>query len=732
MRLFLTKLLIFFLLGNLGAQSSNSLLESTLLVKLNQLNRYYSSPTHARRSIPEEIDEFTNDPSLIKFPDSIVSTFASDREDSIKTSPSFENSLREIYQDGDFTEAITYLAENKTNLGLSDGVLLSAMKSIYRVSISESEGNIVNSAPNELIEIILPKVREWNGASEPNWVKSFAQITTEVLMEGNQQNLLGKNAESFAEAIVVHSTANYDGVDSTRRDQNENMKFGNPQDGGWSGFDPSNFTNYQQLAVGLTQGYLNSKISSSDSENSPPLSIEDFADFSDYTKTNENISVLKSATEGLMAGIARKDEEFPPIDLKDSSLYTYDSVKALANGFVLSSIVYATSEPDYLANGLYINAAELVARGIAHVAVSHDTANKGTISASRIAESVAHGSAMGAQLATVLPQSMDYIKNWEIFSQSRRDIAQAVSRGSALGSVDAAASTFSDNSQVVEEVSRGSSLGSMMGTTGLAIYYPTDQIVPIINSTAQGSAYGSLNSSNLSKIKIQSPATEQIESMIARQSAIGSSMGAVFEPTVLLDLSPDTKSNDRKTIDNLSAASFGATLGAIQGARSQEIQNTENLSSEPSSNKNAPIVVIAQSVKQGSTEGALAGAKLALNINENLSVENLNSKGSILKAINTSNAEAASEAASPSIGITSNTNGVPLSRDSNQINSQNMLFLMRKYGVNPKYSSTGAVYKKPSIPLIDEPREDLFSEQPNDDLNGTESYSDKIINASPI
>ena len=38
----------------------------------------------------------------------------------------------------------------------------------------------------------------------------------------------------------------------------------------------------------------------------------------------------------------------------------------------------------------------------------------------------------------------------------------------------------------VERVTRGSALGSMMGNTGLAIYYPTDQLVPIINFTAQG------------------------------------------------------------------------------------------------------------------------------------------------------------------------------------------------------------------------------------------------------
>ena len=212
--------------------------------------------------------------------------------------------------------------------------------------------------------------------------------------------------------------------------------------------------------------------------------------------------------------------------------------------------------------------------------------------------------------------------------------------------------------------------------------------------------------------------------MIARQSALGSSLGAVFEPTVLLDLPLNTNSDERQTIDNLTAASFGATIGSIQGVKNRNAESSPNEIAPP-------IVEIAQSAKQGSTEGALAGAKLALNIKEELSVENLNSKGSLLKAINSSNAQAANEAVTPRIGNSSNSASAPLSSDPTNISSQNMLYLMRKYGVNPKYSSTGAVYKKPSVPLINEPREDLLSEQPNDQ-NQSDTYSDKIVNASPI
>ena len=39
-------------------------------------------------------------------------------------------------------------------------------------------------------------------------------------------------------------------------------------------------------------------------------------------------------------------------------------------------------------------------------------------------------------------------------------------------------------------------------------------------------------------------------------------MGAIFEPTVLLGLNPSENSNDKKTVDHLTAAAFGATFGS--------------------------------------------------------------------------------------------------------------------------------------------------------------------------
>ena len=738
-------------LSTIIGKQSNPLLESTLLISLGNPKIDNISLSTNRRSFQEFSDDnfeenknaFEIDPTLSKLPSTIVSTFESSRDESVQTSKSLDENLKQLFEssddvEADFEDALNYLTANKNGLGLSDAVLLSAIKSVYKSSISQAQSEITSTAPMTMLMDVLPKVKDWGGTG-PTWIKRLAQITTESLMEiGSNPEIIHQNASSFSEAIVEFSTnsqplkvpgmlGEFEGVNEKRTVPNDKMNYG-----GFSGFDPSNFTAYQQLAVGLTQGFLNSKLSLANASSLDvrgnaitQLSIQDLKVLSNYEQ-----SIIKSTTDGLLSGISKISERNPQISLNESSLYAYDSLKSMANGFVLSSTVYATSEPEYLANGLYMDAAELVSRGVAHSAVSHDISKSTGLSVDRIAESVSHGSAMGAQLATVLPKSMDYVKNWEIFSQSRRDIAKAVARGSSFGSVDAASIHFSDSPKVIDQISKGASLGSMMGTTGLAIYYPTDQLVPIINFTAQGSAYGSVNSKNLKNIDKEATATEQIHSSLARQSALGSSMGAIFEPTVLLGLSPATKSDDKQTIDNLSAAAFGATFGAIQGSQEKDISDIETGNAVDNVDDSLELVEITQSVKQGSIEGALAGAKLALGI-ESTSNEDFNSKGSILKAVNSSNAKAASEANSPVNGFAQQSNNSKLVGNPLKTSSKDMLLLMKKFGINPRYTNAATMFKRPVTRPIDEAPENLLSEtDPSTDNNQT--YSESISNASPI
>jgi len=769
----------------LFAQDDLGLLETKLLINTQELR---SSENFSQRRAFQEFstnldadiqpindqanfDEFQNDADLKYVPDSITSTFEASNDGSISTSPGLEklfdgkNSTEE-----DFFEAVKYLVSKKTDWELSDGVFLAATKSIFKSYVNNKAGPLdlagFYSSPDSLISQILPQLQDWNGQG-PEWIKRLSQATTEALMELNRPSSeVLENSTEFTKSLVRFISDGNSGevpgmligvsaIEPNRETPVNDMRFG-----GKSGFDPENFRAFQQLAVGLTQGFFNSKLTSlrgqeptSSFENGPLLVVSDFAELSDY----EN-SIIESSSSGLLTALLEISDNDNSLPTDQISLYAYDSIKSLANGFVLASTVYATSEPEYLAEGLYIEAAERTSRGIAHATISHEISQTSGFSPQRLAESVSHGSAMGGQLATVLPKSMEFVDNWEIFSQSRRDVAQAIARGSSFGAVDAAAGFLLDlgstqtqpaidgevevqiaspqdnTSLLIERVAQGSSLGAMVGTTGLAIYYPTDQLVPIINFTAQGSAYGSINSKKLDSLNNSdnelNPATEEIQVAIARQTAIGSSMGAVFEPSVLLGLRPDTKANDKQTTDNISAASFGAVYGAIQGRKEPDLNDVSTGTSSTKLSDEISITEITQSSKQGSTEGALVGAKLALGLDDS-SDESLTSKGVILKAINKTNAQAASEATSTLTSSSNSNIGTPLVGNPLRTSSKDMLLLMRKYGINPRYTNSATMFKRPVVPQIDEPPQDLISEQTNP-ADGNESYADTVSNASPI
>ena len=769
----------------LFAQDGLDLLETKLLINTQVLKK--NDTLSQRRAYQEfsqnlgteiqpgndqaNLDEFENDPELKFVPDHISSGFEATTDGSITTSTGLENLFAgKTATKEDFLEAIDYLSSKKTQWDLSDGVFLAATKSIFKSFVTNSDkpldlAGFYNSQIS-LLSQILPQLKDWNGYG-PEWVKRLSQATTEALMELKRPpSEVLENSTEFTKSLVRFIKDENSGevpgmligvsaIEPDRQTPVDDMRFG-----GKSGFDPENFRAFQQLAVGLTQGFFNSKISSltseeppSSFENGPMLTVSDFAELSEY----EN-SIIESSSSGLLTALLEISENDNSLPSDQISLYTYDSIKSLANGFVLASTVYATSEPEYLAEGLYIEAAERTSRGVAHATISHEISQTSGFSPQRLAESVSHGSAMGGQLATVLPKSMEFVDNWEIFSQSRRDVAQAIARGSSFGAVDAAASFLLDletaqtepatevdagfqitapqdnTSLLIERVAQGSSLGAMVGTTGLAIYYPTDQLVPIINFTAQGSAYGSINSKKLDSLNNseteQNPATEEIQVAIARQTAIGSSMGAVFEPSVLLGLRPDTKANDKQTTDNISAASFGAVYGAIQGRKEPDLIDISTGTSSTKLSDEISITEITQSSKQGSTEGALVGAKLALGLDDS-SDESLTSKGVILKAINKTNAQAASEATSTLTSSSNSNSGTPLVGNPLRTSSKDMLLLMRKYGINPRYTNAATMFKRPVVPQLDEPPQDLISEETNPS-DGDESYTDTVSNASPI
>ena len=310
-------------------------------------------------------------------------------------------------------------------------------------------------------------------------------------------------------------------------------------------YSPSKTHILQQLSVGISQGFFGFN---DFNDEEAGLTNEDFIVFlkpdsipNSVNEGNIEENIITGFFDGLLDATLNLGET--------KEVFLYESVKAAANGFMIASTVAATSKVEYIDKAMHLDTAEMIAKQVSQSVMLHRledidgelsySMGKDWIEADRIAESAASGSAMGSQLATVLPKSLDYLESWEISTNIRREIAKSVSRGSASGSVNAAAwlgsiinpeqptKTILSNNDI-EKVSNGTSVGSMIGNTGLAIYYPTDQLVPIINLTAQGSAYGSTNAQNLSLV--ESDSIETIDVGVARQSALGSSLASILNP----------------------------------------------------------------------------------------------------------------------------------------------------------------------------------------------------------
>lgn len=725
-----------YLLCAIYLRADLSTLESVFLINLSEINdtaQEFSSNQRRSSVSDEQFNEATADLSSNGSSEKIATTFEAAHPPPIPTNDRLTSQLMEALGQNptldDLSASILILSENKTAYNLSNTGFLTSLKSLI-VAYVKQGGNIDNFEllPNLVLGSVLPNITSW-GETGPAWVKSLAQTLIESFNDADlPSNSVFSVTQSFTKTIIslTSTTPNnpllleFPGTNRlpqelTYEQLDEVKIYSSDRPADEVGFKSQSTDLLQQFTVGITQGALSSFAETPDSPSLTLQVLEDFAGSEQNIGESNNGELTPSLLGSVIQGIMNSPDLIGRQDL------LYEFLEASANGFLISTTVASTSSDGYLADGFYLDGAEKIAKSISQYALLNSSTNPETdakeysvsnLRPDRIAESIALGSAMGSQLATVLPKSMGFTPSWEIKTNIRRELAKAVARGNANGTtesaswlasqkVDADTETNVLSIEDVEDVVRGSSLGSMMGNTGLAIYYPTKQLVPIINFTAQGSASGSTSAKNLGNVA--STKTESIEVAVARQSAVGSSLGATFEPTVLLGLRPDIRSRDTQTIDHLEAASFGSTYGAILG-----IELNSNLSSQPSNDAPSVIeksVVVKQATKQGSIEGALAGAKLALGV-EDLTSENLKSKAEILKAINESNSNAAA---------TNNNSAVV----NFQTNPNDMLLLMNKFGINPRFTNSAKIYKRPVI-------------LQNDEAPVDEEADVAIQNASPI
>jgi hypothetical protein len=638
-----------------------ALVESTILINLKEFPRskIVNGQTNQRRlsvgastSIQDAVDaNQSNLPDITPLTISLSSTFSTFTGDNLLEAVEY---------------AILYLSTNKTNFNLTDNDLLAGIKSsiIAYIKTSESSGQNLENAVSKLPEIVFKslipaKVKAWNG-SVPNWSKNLSLTLMDSIDESGissdavpLQKSMVKNSIAALLKILSESTEPANGftnglsdVATSRTEANNEMLFGGTPN--FMKFSPEKTRFLEFAAKGLADGLF---------------------------KDSKNI---KTNSEILGSGTMEAAIEFISTLEGDNSLFAYESTKALSTGLTLSAVYNTASKKENRDLLLPESAAELISQEIAFSVISSSLDKGFNLELNRLAESVSFGTAMGAQLASVLDKSWDYEEEWELFSRSA--LAKATAKGSANGSINAASKYIENNPEVddtnmkttrreILDVASGSALGSLIGNTGLAVYYPTI-MQPIINHSAQGATSGGITASNLSMVDKPKGVTEEFEIEIARALAHGAAHGALFQIVGLKnEAMPDKRTYDFETISAAEAVSYGSTYGAITGG----IQSGED------------GLIIKQAIYQGTTEGATVGASLALGYDESVAdLVDLKSSIAVKAAIKKTNDEAAVKANST------------MAVKTIQTSSQDMLLLMRKFNINPLYTNPTRIFSNPN------------------------------------
>ena len=663
-------LLIFslFYCGNIctGATIDKALVESAILINLQEFPSSTDNirNTNQRRlsvnagtSIQGIIDlNRSSLPEIDPLTSSLTSTFSSFPN---------ENLLEAVEY------SINYLSNNKENFNLSDQDLLAGIKSsvIAFLNSSESTGSdlleVIPNLPGIVFKNLIPvKVDSWGG-NIPTWAKELSITLMESISEASitaDKNELKKLASRATTSTVLQiindSTIKSNGllpsitpVDPSREVASQEMSFDGTAS--FMKFDTEKTRLLEFTAKGLADGFF--------ANDSTPLSAENIQVYSQVLGE----STISGAVEYLSSLEG------------DNSLFTYEVTKALSTGLTLSAVYNSASTEEYRELMLAEIAAESISQAISSQIIISSIAQQNGHLLHRLAESASFGSAMGAQMASVLDKSWEFEDGWELYN--RNNLAKATSKGSAYGAINAA-SQYIENDPTVEDtndktsrreildIASGSALGSLIGNTGLAVYYPT-LLQPIISQSAQGATTGGITAKNLSLIDKPKGVTEEFEIEIARALAHGAAHGALFQVVGLKnDSMPDKRTYDFETIAAAEAVSYGSTYGAITGG----IESGED------------GLIIKQAIYQGTTEGATVGASLALGYDSAIAdIVEIKSSMAIKSAIKKTNDEAAVKANSS------------MAVKTIQTSSQDMLFLMRKFNINPLYTNPTRIFSNP-------------------------------------
>ncbi|MEC7800851.1 MAG: hypothetical protein VX609_06130 [Verrucomicrobiota bacterium] len=584
-----------------------------------------------------------------------------------------------------FDYSIDYLIQSKisssgTGFPINEESLLDAVETITKVFLEEAS---VDGVDDDLFQqnasrILLENfVTDQDGLDSLNLsisdrINKLSSLYTNALGQTASINAVGSGLSNFFySTLSLYSNDNPNLIDYNQTDlsigieavsktdnaQSDVMLFGGTDQ--FYNFDPAKSNFVTKAANGITEAFIKTydlDSNASDSNAFDVLSkslLEGLFNFSSEIGSEENadftLELLKSTSSGVSQG---------------STKVLFSDVNLAETG---KAIEYSEELSYYLSSNGILTASETGNLGIGY---------------NDIAEAISFGTAMGARL---MGENQDKIMN-QIDptltnpKNTRKLLSKALSSGSSNGSLTAIANIAATDNAIgwenVKEVASQAAKGAMIANVANVIYFgEDDELLPIINFSAQGATYGATKTLALNNVEKPQGLTEDLTVEVARTSSHGSSLGATFAAVGLKSANPVTNENDTVSNKSVQAVAYGATIGSILGA---------------SESGNGDPIVVKQASKQGVTEGSLIGSGFATDYQESFFVENdvedmeIAAKKNILSSINSMNADASLEAMNS------------LATKKVKTSSRDMLLLIRKFNISPNTTNPATIYQRPT------------------------------------
>ena len=501
----------------------------------------------------------------------------------------------------DFT--IDYLIKTKnlsqsTTLNISDDNLLGAVQAVTTVFLEESFAlGVVDDSFHENTSRILLE----NFITDPSGLTSVDLSVSDRLNKFSSIYFNSINASDvnstmedgvsgfFQSALALYGNTNPNGIDFNQTDLNigiesvskllnvesETMMFGGTD--GFYNFDPEKTNFVNKAAFGITESFLDSYYSSNSSADS---------------NLTENSVPFDLLTKSILKGVYSYADDIGSIQNKD---FVLELLKSTTSGITEGSTTVFFSNTNLSESGQAIDLSEEISvslskNGILLVSeMSLDAIEYNDVA------TISFGTSMGARImGDNMDDIMSLIDPKLTNPQNAENYCQKLCLPGLLMVLLLQLPILPlliVLTGIRLEVSSQSAKGSMIANVANVIYFgDEDELLPIINFSAQGATYGATKTLELNNVEKPQGLTEDLTVEVARASSNGSSFGATFSSVGLKNAKPITNENDVISTKATQAVAYGATIGSILGA---------------SVSGNGDPIVVKQAFKQGVTEARL-------------------------------------------------------------------------------------------------------------------------------